>query len=159
MSGADSLDQTYQIRPALVIPNAIRVQTAQRTLFFRTLMNRAETVREIVKLLPDKSVVSKEDDVDEKTRKLFRLEASDTILAMYSANWHHDPGFTEGKVLLTTQHLLFISNNDSSSRRRKIAWADVRSIEKRKSFLVRNNAVYVTTASSSPLESGTETRL
>lgn len=108
-------------------------------------MNRAETFREIVKLLPDKSVVGKEDDVDEKTRKLFRLEASDTILAMYSANWHHDPGFTEGKVLLTTQHLLFISNNDSSSRRRKIAWADVRSIEKRKSFLVRNNAVYVTT--------------
>ncbi len=133
---------------ALVIPNAIRVQTAQRTFHFRTLLNRAETFREIVKLLPDKSVVSKDDDVDEKTRKLFRLEASDTILAMYSANWHHDPGFTEGKVLLTTQHLLFISNGDASSRRHKIAWADVRNIEKRKSFLVRNNAVYVTTETS-----------
>jgi len=134
---------------ALVIPNAIRVQTAQRTFHFRTLLNRAETFREIVKLLPDKSVVSQDDDVDEKTRKLFRLEASDTILAMYSANWHHDPGFTEGKVLFTTQHLLFISNGDASSRRRKIAWAEVRNIEKRKSFLVRNNAVFVTTDTSS----------
>ena len=89
--------------------------------------------------------MSQEDDVDEKTRKLFKLEPSDTILSMYSANLHHDPGFTEGKVLLTSQHLLFMSNFDSSSRNYKIPWANVVNIEKKKSFLVRNNALLVTT--------------
>jgi len=141
-----SIVDLKKVNTALVIPNAIRIQTAERTYFFRTFKNRADTFREIVKLLPNKSVVSQEDDVDEKTRRIFRLEPSDTILSMYSVNWHHDPGFTDGKVLLTSKHLLFISNDDSSTRKRKIPWATVVNIEKRKSFLVRNNAVCVSTA-------------
>ena len=139
-----SIIDLKKINTMLVIPNAIRVQTAKRTYYFRTFTDRAETFREIVKLLPNKSVVSQEDDVDEKTRQIFNLEPSDTILSMYSANMHHDPGFTEGKVLLTTHHILFLANDDFSTRRCKIAWSNVLNIEKRKSFLVRNNAVYIT---------------
>ena len=138
-----SITELKKINTALVIPNAIKITTGKRSYYFRTLVNRAETFREIVKLLSDKSIVSQEDDVDQKTRTLFNLEASDTILAMYSATWHHDPGFTEGKLLLTNRHLLFVSNDEASKSRRKIAWTRVREIEKRKSFLVRNNAVYV----------------
>ena len=140
-----SITDLKKVNTALVIPNAIRIQTAQRTYYFRSFIDRAQSFRELVKLLPNKLLVSQEDDVDEKTRSIFRLEPSDTILNMHSANWHHDPGFTEGKVLFTTHHLLFVSNDDSFSRRRKIAWTDVRNIEKRKSFLIRNNAVNVIT--------------
>ena len=168
-----SIIQLKKVNTALVIPNAIRVKTKTETYNFRTLHARGETFREILKVLPNKDVVSEDDDTEATAKAVFGLKDSDAILACYPGKWHHDPGesvytpragfykprmpgFTDGKIFFTSQHLLFMANGDDgmlfnsnkAKSRHKVAWADVKGIEKRKSMLVRNNAVLISTAAS-----------
>ena len=132
---------------AFVFPNAIKVRTRKRTWHFRTFRNRAETFRSIVKVMPNQSVAKLEDDVDEKARAAFALDDSDVILSMYSCQMHKDPHIIEGYALITTLHLLFM--NYSASKLIKLPWKEISTIEKRKSFLIRNNAIYAATSSQS----------
>eukprot|EP00960_Hanusia_phi_P031037 749032-Hanusia_phi.AAC.3 len=132
---------------AFVFPNAIKVRTSKKTWYFRTFRNRAETFRSIVKVMPNQSVAKSEDDVDEKARAAFSLDEADVILSMYSCQMHRDPHIIEGYALITTFHLLFM--NYGASKLVKLPWKEISAIEKRKSFLIRNNAIYASTASQS----------
>jgi hypothetical protein len=178
-----SITKLKKVNTALVIPNAIRVKTTTADYYFRTFTQRNLTFREIIKVLPNKDAVSPDDDIEATARTLFGLMEADVILFVYNGRWHHDPGssvytptvgfaqkfkprmpgFTDGKIFGTSQHLLFMADGDDGmlfnsnkvKSRHKIAWADVRGIEKRKSMVVMNNAVLISTTSESLFLSST----
>jgi hypothetical protein len=139
-----------KVNTAMVFPNAIEVKTASKTTYFRTLHNRADTFRTILKALPNKSVAVRDDDVDDRARSVFRLEPGDVILAMHAGSMvENSKGSLEGVVdsvtgvngyiLLTTHHLLFMTTGFVDKV--KMRWDDIEALEKRASMLVRNNAV------------------
>jgi hypothetical protein len=170
-----SITNLKKVNTALVIPNAIQVKTTTEVFHFRTFKQRNLTFREIIKVLPNKDAVSPDDDIEATARTVFGLMEADVILFIYHGRWHHDPGssvytptvgfaqkfkprmpgFTDGKIFSTSQHLLFMAdgddgfNSNKAKSRHKIAWADVRGIEKRKSMVVMNNAVLISTTDAS----------
>ena len=142
LANITSLEKVYT---AYVFPNAIRVATARKVWVFRTLRNRAEAYRTILGLLPDKAVATnKADDLDETARRAFGLAPADTIQALHSSVFLHPDTPSppaQGYLILTTKHVFWASPD--FAQRRRLPWAGVASAEKRKSFVIRNNAIEI----------------
>jgi len=86
------------------------------------------------------------DDLDEVARRAFALAPADTIQALHSSVLLHTEGPSppsQGYLILTTKHALWASSDFDV--RHKIAW-DGAAAEKRKSFMIRNNAIEITAA-------------
>ena len=140
-----------KVNTALVFPNAIEIKTHTKTYCFRTLRNRAEAFRCILKALPDKKLAVRNDDVDDRANHVFNLEQGDVILALHTGMLHdgdhfvHDPtGLMDGDngyILLSTHHLLFMTTDFVGKL--KVRWANVEALEKKTRNMVRNNAVLV----------------
>lgn len=143
----NSITSIAKCTTAFVFPNAISITTKEKTYYFRTLLNRGEVFRLILSLLP-KDVAKVDDDVDERARRLFKLEPSDVITSVHSCAWHHEPKITDGHVLLTRRHVCFMGNSENRPALIKFPWSGVNMIEKKKSFVVRSNAVLITTSTS-----------
>ena len=142
-----------KVNTAMVFPNAIEVKTASKTHYFRTLRNRADAFRTILKALPNQSVaVSNDDDVDDRAKRVFRLKPGDVILAMHTGSLveGHKGSFegvvdgvtgVNGYILFTTHHLLFMTTGFAGKV--QMRWEDIEALEKKASMVVRNNAVLV----------------
>ncbi|EKX52249.1 hypothetical protein GUITHDRAFT_102151 [Guillardia theta CCMP2712] len=127
---------------AYVFPNALEVRTSKRTHIFRTLLNRAETYKTILGVMPENRVTQVEEDVDDVARGAFNLSSDDAIVAIYAGSWYRDVHKHDGYIVFSTRHLLFMTMEHMPMI--QVEWKDVATAEPKKSMLVKNNAILVT---------------
>ena len=143
----DDIQSLRKVNTALVFPNAVEVKTASKTYTFRSLQDRAGAFRSILKVLPNKSVAVRDDDVDDRAKDVFDLEPGDVIIAMYYGMLHDGEGIEgmmdalNGYILLSTHHLLFMTNDFVGKV--QMRWADIKTFEKKSLMMVRNNSVLI----------------